>query len=942
MLAGMIPNEQSLRWRLYRWLSRLFVLLIAMVSCFEIVPSVFAAVHSFEDHVGEVIQRYCLECHSSEKQKGDIDLEVMLTPGQFARFFKEWEIVVEQLDAGDMPPDKADQPSAKDRSLIAQSVHHEIERQSTQQSGDPGKVLLRRLTQAEYLNSIEDLTGLKFDFRALLPDDAVGGEGFANTGEVQFTQDSSIERYLEVAHKVASHALIGAGDLSFFRDPGDTGQELSAIERIQTIYRQHGFRAGAGEGAEPFGLDIFPKTFFALWIDRHRDALGLSDWALSNAAAFAEVPEKFASHLSDAMELRGALQPLKTIQDAWKVLPAPIGTDLGAEKDRIMPFTQAVFVKVQDWQKQFAKKAKHVEESALLDSNASADQADTAASEFARYFPSVSQREPAPSDRDPIPAPYDNSYNNAERNAFHYQVKYYRYDAFLVEHILDPETARILDVAWNDLYDSFGYHQENLNLLTLHFDPDATDISEMASLFDDQMQQMPAALRQWVVPLKQHYDEVKETMSKRYAAHVEQCLQLAARAWRRDLKEDELNSLRDFYQSVRSELELSHKEAIRALIGRVLTSPSFLYRLEAPGSNLAPVTSSELAARLSYFLWSSLPDSALLEDAVAGRLQDDGILRGHLKRMLKDTKAAHFAEEFFGQWFGYYQFPDFNGVDEKHFTYWNPALRRLLYQEANLFFTHLVRNDESIDQVVLANDGFLNQKLAEHYGIPWSDSSVDDAFVRVSHLHEHQRGGLLGLGVVHAITSAPLRTSIVKRGDWVLRRVLGTPVPPPPANAGSITTEGESAKTKTMRQLLMAHQKEAACVSCHARMDPLGFAMEIYDVTGKVRREYENGLPVEDYGELRDGTVVRGFEGIRSYLENHMDLFHRTFCTKLIGYALGRKEQLSDRQLIDAMMESLANGEPISKQMEWIVLSPQFRQKRGFEQDEKLQQAAHP
>jgi len=942
MFGGMIPEGQSF----YRWLYmrplRLLGLFFLGCSFLHVAPPLCAAAHSFEDNVGEVIQRYCLECHSSEKQKGDIDLEVMLTPGQFARFFKEWELVVEQLDAGDMPPDKADQPTTKDRSSITRSVQHEIERQSTQQSGDPGNVLLRRLTQAEYLNSIEDLTGLAFDFRALLPDDAVGGEGFANTGEVQFTQDSTIERYLEVAHKVASHALIGAGDLSFFRDPGETGQELSAIERIQAIYRQHGFRAGAGEGAEPFGLEIFPKTFFALWMDQHRDALGLGDGSLSDAAEFAGVPGKFARHLSHAMEVQGAQEPLKVIQDAWKTLPAPTGMDLEAERRRIMPFAEAVFVKVQDWQKQFAKKARHVEESALLDSNASADQADTAASEFARYFPSVSQREPAPSDRDPIPAPYDNSYNNAERNAFHYQVKYHRYDAFLVEHILDPETILDLEIAWNDLYDSFGYHQENLNLLTLHFEPDATEISDMASLSDDQIATMSEALRRWVSPLKRHYNEIKEVMSRRYEAHVEQCLQFAARAWRRELTEEESNSLRAFYQSVRSELELSHKDAIRAMIGRVLTSPSFLYRLEAPSSKLTTVSSPELATRLSYFLWSSLPDPALLQDASAGRLQDEKILRGHLKRMLKDAKVARFAEEFFGQWFGYYQFPQFNGVDEKYFTYWNSELRRLLYQEANLFFTHLVQNDATMDQVLLANDGFLNHRLAGYYGIPWSDSTEEDGFIRVSHLQEHQRGGLLGLGVVHAITSAPLRTSIVKRGDWVLRRVLGTPVPPPPANAGSITTEGESAKAKSMRELLMAHQKEAACVSCHARMDPLGFAMEIYDVTGKVRSEYENGLPVEDFGELRDGTVVKGFDGIRSYLEDHIHLFHRTFCTKLIGYALGRKEQLSDRKLIDAMMESLANGEPVSKQIEWIVLSPQFRQKRGFEQDDKLQQAAHP
>lgn len=938
----MIPTQQSLCSRLWllpacRWGWIVSVFLLGWD-----VSSTFAGSSSFEDQVGDLIGRYCIECHSSEKQKGDLDLEVMMTPGQFARFFREWEIVVEQLEAQDMPPEKAGQPLSKERSRMINAVRREIKRLSTQQSGDPGEVLLRRLTQAEYLHSIHDLSGIPFDLRSLLPEDAVGGEGFANTGEVQFTQSSTVERYLEVAHKVASHALIGAGDIFFFRDPGDTGQELSAIERIQSIYRRHGFRSGAGEGAEPFGLGIFSNAFLALWVDQYRGKLGLNHWGIDDAATFADAPVSFVRHIARALGQSEAQEPLKDIQDAWKGLPAPSGMGLDMEKDRVMPYVDALFARVQDWQNQFAKKAKHFEESAVLDSHASANQVDAAASEFAFFFPSVSQREPAPSDRDPIPQPYDNSYNNAERNAFHYQVKYHRDDSFLVEYMLDPATVRDLDIAWADLYDSFGYHQENLNLLIEHFDLEATQIPDIAVLTPDHISRMPVSLQQWVTPLKQHHDTVKDVMSKRRDSHVEQCLQFAARAWRRDLAHEEIEQLRSFYHSMRTNLELSHKNAIRSLIGRVLISPSFLYRIESPSEQMALVSSPELATRLSYFLWASPPDAVMLEDAAAGRLQDDEILSGHVKRMLKDARVARFAEEFFGQWFGYYRFPEFNGVDEKYFTYWNASLRRSLYREANLFFTDLVRNDELIDQVVLSNDGFLNRQLAEHYQIPWGETAEEDAFIRVNQLQEHQRGGLLGFGVVHAITSAPLRTSIVKRGDWILRRVLGTPVPPPPANAGSIATEGESAKAKSMRELLQAHQKEAACVSCHARMDPLGFAMESYDVTGKLRSVYENGLPVEDFGELRDGTMVKGFGGIRTYLREHIDLFHRTFCTKLIGYALGRKEQLSDRKLIDAMMDSLSRGEPISRQIEWVILSSQFRHKRGIEPETIPQQTKYP
>ncbi|MBT5926229.1 MAG: DUF1592 domain-containing protein [Verrucomicrobia bacterium] len=887
---------------------------------------------TFEQHVGSVVNQYCLDCHSSEKKKGDIDLEVMLTPGQFARFFKEWEWVVEQLAADDMPPKKAEQPTKADQDRMIRSIREEVEKHATQQAGDPGNVLVRRLTQAEYENSVQDLTGIEWDLRAILPDDVVGGEGFANTGEVQFTQESTLERYLEAAHKVAAHTVIGAGELRFIRDPGDTGQELWAIKRIQSIYRGHGFRTGAGEGAEPFGLEMFNRAFLAAWMHRHREILGHPEWSLSDAASHVGVSHKFAAHIAANLSQSNSNAALNEIVALWEALPKPVTQDLETEKKRLRPSLKGIFAKIQSWQKHFAKKAKHIEESAQLDSSASDGTRDEEAVAFASVFPSVSQREPAPSDRDPIPAPYDNSYNNAERNAYHYQVKYHRDDAFLVRHILNDVTKNALDTAWHDLYDSFAYHQAHLNLLSKHFDYELGKGIEIGSMSNEDLEAMPAELRRWVASHVKHRLEILAVMNRQQTAHLDQCVDWAGLAWRRTLSINEEKTLRDFYHRMRKDPVLTHKQAIRTLIARILTSPSFLYRMEAPvpGNGIQPVTPSEFATRLSYFLWSSLPETPLNLEVDSGGFITNKAIKLQIDWMLKDQRASRFAKEFFGQWFGYYRFPEFKGVDDTHFTYWTPWLRASLYQEANLFFSSIVMEDRSIDEILLADQSFLNVDLAKHYGIPFEeDVNLDGGFFRVSGVSKFQRGGLLGLGVVHATTSAPLRTSIVKRGDWILRRVLGTPVPPPPADAGSISTEGETSTPKTMRELLEAHQKEASCVNCHARMDPLGFAMEVFDVTGRTRTHYENGLPVEDGGELPGGIKVKGFDGIRSYLKDNMELFHRTFCTKIIGYALGRKEQLSDRQLIESMMRSLAEGEPISSQIHLLVRSPQFRHKRG-------------
>ncbi len=193
---------------------------------------------------------------------------------------------------------------------------------------------------------------------------------------------------------------------------------------------------------------------------------------------------------------------------------------------------------------------------------------------------------------------------------------------------------------------------------------------------------------------------------------------------------------------------------------------------------------------------------------------------------------------------------------------------------------------------------------------------------------DRHRGGLFGLGAVLTVTSAPLRTSPVKRGDWVLRRVLGTPVPPPPADAGSIPADDALGDGQTVRQRLERHRREATCRNCHERIDPPGFTLEHFDAIGRWRDRYRDGQPIDDTGALADGTTITGFEGLRSYLDERRPLFQRALCTKLVGYALGRGESIHDAALIEQMLAGLKTDDGLAPLVERIVRSKQFRFQR--------------
>jgi len=404
--------------------------------------------------------------------------------------------------------------------------------------------------------------------------------------------------------------------------------------------------------------------------------------------------------------------------------------------------------------------------------------------------------------------------------------------------------------------------------------------------------------------------------------------QFADQAWRRPTTDAERADLSKLYHEGLAK-ELDRETAAREVITRVLVSPNFLFKMEAtlpeppPGTRDHPVNAWELASRLSYFLWSSQPDWELRKAATDGSLLKREVRDAQVKRMLKHPKATALAKEFAGQWLEFDGFQTHSAVDAKKFPVFNNGLRDDMYAETVKFFSHIIREDRPVMEIVTADYTFLNERLAKHYGVPGVTGSE---FQKVSTAAQH-RGGVLGMGSILTKTSRSHRTSPVLRGNWLLLAVLGTPVPPPPPDVPELPEHAE--KPATVREMLEQHRDNKACASCHDRIDPLGFALENFDAVGRFREKDESGLPLDVSAQVKGSGKFSGVAGLRDYLKTQEAQFLSQFSRKLLGFALGRQVLPSDKQLLSQVRERLkAGGGNLSIAVLEMVNSRQFLHRR--------------
>jgi hypothetical protein len=414
---------------------------------------------------------------------------------------------------------------------------------------------------------------------------------------------------------------------------------------------------------------------------------------------------------------------------------------------------------------------------------------------------------------------------------------------------------------------------------------------------------------------------------------------LARRAYRRPVETADVDELWPFYEA--GHAESGFERGIQRALERVLVSPQFLYRVERvppdaePGSIFA-VNELELASRLSYFLWSSMPDDELLDVAAAGQLTQPRVLSRQVARMLADPRADALVENFAAQWLF---LRDVAGRDPDPFLFrdYDEGLRSFFATETELFVGSVFRSERSVVELLTANYTFLNERLAEHYGIPHVRGSH---FRRVELPASSRRGGLLGHGSILTLTSYPTRTSPVLRGKFVLDNLLASPPPPPPPDVPALVAETLAEGQKlSMRDALAAHRADPKCASCHAQMDPIGFALEQFDAIGRWR-DTEGGLPIETASTLPDGTVVDGLEGVKALLLEDRERFVSALTEKLLMYALGRNIQYYDLPAVRAIVRGAEpRGYTFAALVEGIVMSVPFRQ-RAVPVSGSLQSAA--
>jgi hypothetical protein len=542
---------------------------------------------------------------------------------------------------------------------------------------------------------------------------------------------------------------------------------------------------------------------------------------------------------------------------------------------------------------------------------------------------------------------------------FHSMTGYFRDDKPLYELILDEQGQQELDELWQELdffaaapqrqYQGFLWFERTDSRFMRDAKFDFARPEDKSSLSESSIQKLGElytakaasnggkevplqAIRDYFVEINQQIRWVEQARIEAEPKHLQALIEFAARAYRRPLTEDQEQDLRRFYHSLRESNELSHEEAIQDTLTSILMSPNFCYRLDLLSDSDQPrrLDDFELASRLSYFLWSSVPDAELLQLAAANELHQPEILLAQTKRMLTDDRIRGLVTEFGGNWLDFRRFEEHNSVDRQRFPTFDDELRSAMFEEPIRFILDVVRQDRSIREFISSDRTFVNAALAKHYGM--TDLAIgDDQWVQVEDASRYDRGGLLTMAVFLTKNAPGLRTSPVKRGYWVVRRLLGERIPAPPPNVPELPNDESQLGELTLRETLAKHRDHSSCAGCHNRFDAIGLVFEGFGPVGERRDKDLGGRDVDNRATFPDASERQGVSDLRKYLEESREQeFLDNTCRKLLSYGLGRSLQISDEILVQKMRQNLESDEHrFSSMVKAIVTSPQFLNKRG-------------
>lgn len=933
----------------------------------------------FESVVAPFLRTYCHGCHGSDQPEAKLDLTPYVSLDSVTRDFRHWQLIRSRLQAGDMPPaDAGALPSGEERGRVLSWIAAVRSSEARRLAGDPGPVLPRRLSNAEYNYAIQDLTGQDLRPTADFPVDPANAAGFDNSGEALTMSPALLSKYLGAAKSVADHLVFLPDGIRFAPHPMVvySDRDKYAVHRIVDFYQSR--------PTDP------ADYFFAAWLDRYRTELQLTHESPAQLAAREGISVKYFR------TVRALLTgddhdagPVKTLRQRWRALPTPnseasdVAEDVRQQcvelRDWVRDQRRELMVPVDDfrfeglsrscqpiilWKDRVIAANRRRGQLPEPDGTQDTEQLRQAIAEFCSVFPDtlyVTERGRM-FESNGLDRALDPSKRTSGRllsAGFHLMFGYFRDDRPLYDLILDEDEQRELDRMWTELnfisrapirqFSDFIYFERAegpawLRSPEFDFAREDTDITaqpkiaKLAERFVAKGEEVGVnaealnEVRDWFAAIADQIRQLEDDLAASEARHRQSLLQLAERAWRRPLTTDERAELLDFYRAARRDVGLSHEEAVRDTLAMILISPHFCYRVAPPNttSGIHDVSEHEMASRLSFFLWSGLPDDKLLRHAAAGDLQNPEVLRAQMQRMLKDPRTERFATEFGGQWLNFRRFRRHNAVDRDRFPEFDDDLREAMFAEPVRFLVDLIQRNGRVQELLAARHTFVNRELAEHYGIPWQGED-ESAWIRVDRADRYGRGGLLPMSVFLTMNAPGLRTSPVKRGYWVVRRLVGEEIPPPPPDVPEIPADEADSGGLSVRDLLARHREVAGCAQCHRRFDSVGLVFEAYGPVGERRDVDLGGRPVDDSAVFPDGTQGRGVRDLSEYLlTRRQEELTDHLCRQMLAYALGRSLQLCDEMTIEQMKTRLRDADfRIHSLIETIVFSPQFQRVRA-------------
>ena len=835
-------------------------------------PVIKANLSDFEKFIAPIIEKSCLDCHGPKKSKGKFRVDELDPNLLTGADINRWVEVYEVLSNSEMPPD--DEPDYhlvdEDRARIVDWLRTEMNKASQARRNEGLHTSFRRMANYEYNYALQDLLGLNLNFSEPLPPESVSEEGFKNSSELLQMSTMQFETYREIALNALKKATVHGErpEVVTYQIPMQEAlDKASVLKQNRPINKSDPDYSNKKRRTHIFNKETGEGFFYRWSYYVVLDGAQHGIWNLK--------PDKIITDVPAVSTVVAVLPPSQHIK-----------LDLGnsVPDEGIMRVRMRVGATTHQ--------ANQYASLRLIFGFQTNNEGKMSARVSQRDIPVRASLD------DPRFITFEIPLNEIPRNPFRR----------VHEVGSSPNVTEYLEI-------------QNISNAGTTRGGDPIDVHI------DYVEIEAGVYESW--PPKSHteifFESPNKNDEKKYSREI--LKKFMARAWRRPVKDEDVALYSDLFSKYRPEFA-SFEETIIEVLATVLAAPEFLYliqrdpRDQANGSTT--VSNFELASRLSFFLWSSIPDAPLLELALEGTLKNPEVLHSQIKRMLVDSRSQRFSQNFMEQWLGLEALETVI-IDQTKFKGYDDLFKENILKEPLTFFEEVLKKNRSIMDFLHSDYLMINEALARHYGIP---EVYGQEFRKVAVSPESNRGGLLTTAAVMTMNSTGVDSNPLKRGIWLLERILYDPPPPPPPNVPEVDLTDPRILRMTQKERMADHRNQAACRSCHAKIDPWGIALENYDAIGSYRTTIKD-KPVDATAVLYNSQELDGVGSMKDYLlAKRQDQFARAMVQKLSSYALGRPISFSDRGEIDKMTQELReSGDGLKDLVSIIIRSELFSNK---------------